>query len=102
TKSKKIWLIIIIGFLLGFLINIAEPSLLVLGAQVNAVTSGVLSQVDLVLVVSVGVGILLSIGLLRVVFNIPLNKLLTGLYAIVFLLVILAEESFLSIAFDSG
>lgn len=102
TKTKNLFIVIGIGFLLGFLINIAEPSLQVLAGQISNVTGGALSQIELVLVVSVGVGLMVSVGILRVIFNVPLNKLLTVLYGVVFLLVILAPESFLSIAFDSG
>ncbi len=102
AKTKKLWLVIGIGFLLGFLITIAEPSLQVLAGQISYVTSGALSQSALVFIVSVGVGLLLVVGLIRLIFNIHLNKLLTVLYGIVLLLVILAPESFLSIAFDSG
>jgi len=102
AKSKKLWLVILLGFILGFLINIAEPDLQVLGKQVNEVTSGVITQMSLVTVVSIGVGVLVTVGLVRVVFNISLHKLFTLLYGIIFLLVIFAPKSFLGIAFDSG
>ncbi|MSU02725.1 DUF1538 domain-containing protein [Tissierella sp. DSM 105185] len=102
TKTKNIWIIIIFGFILGFFINVAEPDLLVLARQVSEVTSGVLSQASIVIVVSIGVGVLVAVGLSRIIFNIPLHKLLTVLYGIIFFLVILAPTEFLGIAFDSG
>ncbi|WP_235601323.1 DUF1538 domain-containing protein [Tissierella sp. P1] len=102
TRTKNIWLIIIFGFILGFFINVAEPDLLVLARQVSDVTSGVLSQTSIVIVVSIGVGVLVAVGLSRIVFNIPLHKLLTLLYSIIFFLVILSPKEFLGIAFDSG
>ncbi len=102
TKRKKLWIMIFFGFILGFLINVAEPDLQVLAKQVSEVTSGGITQAELVIVVSIGVGVLVAIGLVRIVLDIPLNKLLTVLYGIIFVLVILAPESFLGIAFDSG
>lgn len=102
TRRKNLWMIIIFGFVLGFLINVAEPDLLVLARQVDRVTSGVLSQASVVIVVSIGVGLLVAVGLLRIVFKIPLHKLFTLLYGLIFLLVILAPGEFLGIAFDSG
>lgn len=102
TRRKNIWLVLIFGFILGFFINVAEPDLLVLAGQVDKVTSGVLSQTSVVVVVSVGIGLLVAVGLARIVFKIPLHKLLTLLYGIVFILVIFAPEEFIGIAFDSG
>lgn len=102
TRKKSLWMIIIFGFILGFLINVAEPDLLVLARQVDKVTSGVLSQTSVVVVVSIGIGLLVAVGLLRIVFKIPLHKLLTLLYGLIFLLVLLAPGEFLGIAFDSG
>ncbi|MBU5438015.1 DUF1538 domain-containing protein [Tissierella sp. MSJ-40] len=102
TKRKNLWIIIAFGFILGFLINIAEPDLLVLARQVSEVTSGALSQNSILIVVSIGVGILVAVGLMRIVLNIPLNKLLTFLYGVIFLLVLLSPGAFLGIAFDSG
>lgn len=102
TKRKKLWIMIFFGFILGFLINVAEPDLQVLARQVSEVTSDGITQAELVIVVSIGVGILVALGLVRIVLNIPINKLLTVLYGIIFVLVILAPEAFLGIAFDSG
>lgn len=102
TKKKNLPLLIISGIVLGFLINIAEPDLLILARQVSEVTSGVISQSNLVITVSIGIGIMVAIGLMRIVFKISLSKLLTVIYGIIFLLLILAPNSFMGIAFDSG
>lgn len=42
TRSRKIWLIVLIGFLLGILITVAEPDLQVLAEQVPNVPNMVL------------------------------------------------------------
>ena len=54
TKSKKLWVMIVLGFVLGFIITISEPDLQVLAEQVPSVPNMVL-----VVAVAVGVGIFL-------------------------------------------
>ena len=36
-KSNKMWYVVIVGFLLGFFVNVAEPDLQVLANQVSSV-----------------------------------------------------------------
>ncbi len=102
TKSKKLYIIIIFGFILGFLITIAEPDLQVLAWQVSGVTSGAISKLSLLIVVSIGVGALLVVGLMRIIFNISISKLLTIIYGGIFLLAIFASSEFLAISFDAA
>ena len=102
TKKKNLPLLVFSGLALGFFINIAEPDLMVLARQVAQVTSNAISQWSLLVVVSIGIGVMVSIGLLRIVFKISLSKLLTIVYGLIFILVIFAPSSFLGIAFDSG
>jgi len=102
AKTDKIWIVIILGSVLGFVISIAEPDLHILAGQVALVTSGVISKAGIVVIVSVGIGILLSLGLVRILFNLPLNKLLTVLYSIVFLLAMFSSREFLAISFDAS
>lgn len=102
TKKKNLSLLIFSGIALGFFINIAEPDLMVLARQVAEVTSNTISQWSLLVVVSIGIGVMVSIGLLRIVFKISLSKLLTVVYGLIFILVIFTPSSFLGIAFDSG
>ncbi len=45
---------------------------------------------------------MVALGLFRIVFKISLSKLLTILYAIIFILVIFSPKLFLGIAFDPG
>jgi hypothetical protein len=102
TRSNKIWIVAVAGLMLGFFISIAEPDLHILAGQVDAVTTGIISKWLLVVVVSLGIALLLAIGLLRIVLNIPLYKTLTVLYIIIFGLALLSSPVFLAIAFDSS
>ena len=97
TKSRNLWLIILVSFLLGFIVTISEPDLQVLAGQVPAVPNMVF-----ILSVAVGVGAFLVLALLRMLFGIALPPLLILFYLAVFVLTLSVPADFLSIAFDSG
>lgn len=96
-KTRKLWKIILIGFVLGVVITISEPDLQVLAGQVPSVPNAVL-----ILSVAVGVGIFLVLALLRILFGIPLAPMLVVFYIAVFVLAMFVNKDFLAVAFDSG
>jgi type IV secretory pathway VirB3-like protein len=102
AKINKLWLVIIAGLILGFFVCIAEPDLLVFANQVDLVTSGQTSSTTIILAVSIGLAIMLSFGLVRIVYNMPLYKILTILYLIIFLIALFTDPAFLAIAFDAS
>ena len=71
TKTRSLPLIIGVGFLLGFLITISEPDLQVLANQVPSIPN-----MTLILSVAAGVGLFLVMAFLRMLFGIPLPRLL--------------------------
>lgn len=97
TKSKKLWVVICLSFLLGFIITISEPDLQVLAQQVPAVPNMVL-----ILSVACGVGVFLVVAFLRMLIGIALPPLLLIFYIFIFVLAFFVPEDFLSVAFDSG
>jgi hypothetical protein len=102
AKTNKAYLVGILGFILGFLITIAEPDLQILARQVNLASGGIVSATLILIVVSVGVGIMVGIGLLRILYGKPLNKLFTIVYAIIFFLGLKTTEEFLAISVDAS
>ncbi len=97
TKTKKLWVVILMGFVLGFIITVSEPDLQVLAEQVPSVPNMIL-----IIAVAVGVGIFLVVALLRMLFGIALPPLLVIFYVIVFALAFFVPDNFLAVAFDSG
>ena len=97
TKSKKILMIVLITFIMGFIITISEPDLQVLAQQVPSIPN-----LTLIFAVAFGVAIFLVLAILRMLFGIPLSYLLVGFYTIIFIITIFVPKDFLSIAFDSG
>ena len=102
SKSNKVWVVVVLGFILGFFINISEPDLQILARKVAQVTGGDIGMSSILIVVSVGIGAMLVFGFLRIVFNFSIKKLLLISYAIILALTMFSSDSFMAIAFDSS
>lgn len=102
AKTNKVYLVGILGFILGFLITIAEPDLQILANQVNSATGGIISSSLILIVVSIGVGMMIAIGLLRILYSIPLNRVFTAVYFVILILGFWVMEEFLAISVDAS
>ena len=102
TKSKKLWLLLLVCFAMGVLITVAEPDLAVLASQVK----DAVNSTALILTVGVGVGLFLVVAVLKIVFHKPLSMLMfffyMALYGIIAILAVRGGEYFIPLAFDSG
>ena len=65
TKSKKVWLIAFVSFVIGVIVTMAEPDLQILAEQVPDIDNMVM-----VVTVSVGMGLFLMAAMLRIVFGV--------------------------------
>ena len=105
SKSKKKVLPVLICFVVGVLITIAEPDLQVLAEKVPSINNWIL-----ILLVALGVGIFLAVALIKARHRVKLSHLLVPLYAVVLVLEILpyihglniGSKEFIPTAFDSG
>lgn len=97
SSSKKLPMILLVSFILGVIITVAEPDLQVLAEQVPSIPN-----MTLILTVGVGVGLFLSLAVLRVIFKISLSTLLMILYAVVLVFAFVVPPNFVAVAFDSG
>ena len=97
AESRRLPVILGVGFLMGAIITMAEPDLQVLANQVPAIPNRVL-----VLTVAVGVGIFLALAILRILLKIRLSVLLMCLYLGLIVLSFFVPADFLAVAFDSG
>lgn len=97
VKSKSLWLIGGVCFLMGAIITVSEPDLQVLANQVAAIPNKVL-----IWTVAVGVGVFMVIAVLRILFKISLLKMLAVLYGVLFVMTLFSPTEFIAVAFDSG
>jgi len=101
-KLNKVWIIVVVGLIIGFFISIAEPDLQILAHQVDSVTQGAITSKEILIMVSIGIGSMLVIGLLRILYNLKTNIVLTILYGIILALGIFVAPSVLAISFDAS
>lgn len=101
-QSKKLTVLIVVSFVMGVLITIAEPDLSVLAEQVSTVISPTL----LIFTVGLGVGLFLVVAIFKILFKKDLSLILMFLYMLLFALCAVMIDSgkanFLALSFDSG
>ena len=97
VRQKKTWLAVVICFAMGAIITISEPDLQVLANQVAAIPNAVL-----IWMVAAGVGVFTAVAVLRILYRVPLSKMLLGLYLLLFVVSLFVPNEFLAVAFDAG
>ena len=102
TRSNKKWIVATGSLILGFIVSLAEPSLMILGQQVETVTSGKIDNYLLIVVVSIGIGTLVSIAAMRIITGFSIKTLFFILYGIILILSFFVSNEFLAITFDAS
>ena len=102
TKTKRVWVLLSVCFVMGVLITVAEPDLSVLAGQVEAV----IPRTRLILTVGLGVGLFLLLAVVKILLTRELSSLLLFFYLLLFALATLlidrGKGNFLPLSFDSG
>lgn len=96
-RTRNLAILVIVSFLIGFFITIAEPDLQVLAYQVSSIP-----RTTLIVTIAVGVGVFLIVAILRILFRIRLAQLLLIFYLILFGISYFTPINYLAVAFDSG
>lgn len=96
-KTKKVFVIAIVSFIVGVVITIAEPDLKVLASQMTAVKSS-----TLILCVGIGVGIFLCIAVLRIIYQASLKLIIGFFYLFLIFMLFISNKEMIPVAFDSG
>ncbi len=102
TKARKLWIVLLGGGAFGFIVTVAEPDLHILAGQVNDVTSGRFNSYLMIVLVSVGVGVMVSLALFRIIRNLRINRVMTIIYIAILALGVFTQPDFLAIAFDAS
>ena len=90
------------AFGLGMLTVLAEPAVHVLNSQVENVTGGEITKRQMMIALSIGVGISIAISMLRIIFGFSILMVLIPGYLISLGLALAVPGIYTSIAFDSG
>jgi hypothetical protein len=102
TYSLGIFIALFFAWILGFGATLAEPALNALGQTVENLTNGVFRKSMLMMAVSTGVGFGISLGVLKIIFEIPIYYLLLPGYALGIVLTAISSEEFVNVAWDSA
>ena len=100
ARFDKIAKVVIFGIFIGFTISVAEPDLLILANEVTSAV-GIPAQI-IVMIISLGVGMMISLGLFRIFKEISLSNMMWALYLTVFVLMIFTDDVGHAIAFDAS
>ncbi|MCD5406695.1 MAG: DUF1538 domain-containing protein [Desulfotomaculum sp.] len=96
------WIIIPVGFVLGFVATIAEPAVRILSYEVSKVSAGYIREKIMLYTLSLGVAVAVAVAMVRVIYGFPLVYILLPGYIIALLLIKFSSPKFVAIAFDSG
>ena len=99
---EKRWVILIIGFIIGYFATLVEPGLQALALEVEELSAGAISHKVLIHGVAIGFGSGMAIGLGKILLNMSYLKVLLPLLVIVTVLAYFTPEPFGAIAFDAA
>lgn len=97
SNSRKFSFMLILSFIMGFVVTIAEPDLMVLAEQVP----GLSSKWIILITVSLGTGIYLLLSTIRTLLKWSIKKVLNITYFVTIILCLIASSEFIPLSFDS-
>ena len=100
--SLGLFIAMAFAWVLGFGATLAEPALNALGMTVESLTSGSFKKSTLMYAVSIGVACGISLGVAKIIFEIPIAYLLVPGYLIAIVLTHFSNEEYVNIAWDSA
>jgi hypothetical protein len=95
-------IVVVFGVVLGYGATLAEPAFNVLGQQVEDVTQGAFKKWLFSQAVAVGVGMGAGLGMVSLIYQVELTRLLLPPYVALLLLTLLNDEKYVNIAWDGG
>ena len=94
--------VILFAFIMGYGATLAEPALNALGATVENLSAGAFKKSLLMQSVAVGVGVGIAVGIVKIIWGVPLLWLIGPPYLVLMVLTFLSTEEFTNIAWDSA
>ncbi len=101
-NAGGIMLVLLFAFIMGYAATLAEPALNALGSTVETLTVGSFKKNLLMQSVAIGVGVGILVGVLKIIYDIPLIWLIGPPYLLLLLLSKVSTEEFVNIGWDSA
>ncbi|WP_458112204.1 DUF1538 domain-containing protein [Arthrobacter sp. R1-13] len=102
VRRGALRLLLPFGFAIGFAASIAEPAVIAVADQAQLVSDGRVNALVLRFVIAVSVGLVLILGILRVLRGWAVYKILIAGYAMALGLTYIAPPEIIALAYDSG
>ena len=99
--ENKIFLMVI-SFIIGIVVILAEPAVHVLNKQVEEITNGAISKWQMLIGLALGVAVALVLSVLRIIYDFSILYYLVPGYCIALALSLFVPKIYTAIAFDSG
>ncbi|KYC44421.1 MAG: hypothetical protein APG12_00852 [Candidatus Methanofastidiosum methylothiophilum] len=96
------WILIPLGFSMGFLTTYAEPAVMILCNQIEKFSNGFIQGKIIKYILSFSVAFFVSLGMVKLVYGLNLLLIIIVGYSIVLLLTLFSDKEYIAIAFDSG
>ncbi|BBI51149.1 hypothetical protein HORIV_35700 [Vreelandella olivaria] len=90
------------GFAMGFSAVVAEPALIAVAQQAQDISAGSIDALTLRLLVATSVGIVIALGVFRIIIGYPLHWFMIIGYITVVIITWFAPEEIIGLAYDSG
>lgn len=100
SYSGGVTIILIFSFFIGMWVTISEPALTVLGMAAKNLSDGRIQKWHLIMSICIGVSGGITVGIVKIIFNVELIYLLIPSYFIALILSIFSSEEFVNIAWD--
>ncbi|MCX4286426.1 MAG: DUF1538 domain-containing protein [Clostridia bacterium] len=94
--------LVVLGFVLGLVVVLAEPAVHVLNKQVYEATGGGVKKLEMFLALSIAVGISIGLSIIRMIYKFSILYYLIPGYLISLCLSFFVPKLYTAIAFDSG
>lgn len=102
ARKGSLPLLMIFGFCLGFAAVIAEPALIAVASQAEIISEGRISDFTLRLLVASSVGVVVALGVVRILLGHGLHWYMIIGYVVVVIVTFFAPEEIVGLAYDSG
>ncbi len=96
------WIMVPVGFLMGFVATYAEPAVRILNLEVEKVSSGYIPRTVMLYALCFGVSVSVGLSMLRILTGWSLIYFILPGYLLALLLIRFAGPTFTAIAFDAG
>lgn len=102
AKKGSLTILLCFGFAMGFSAVIAEPALIAVAQQAQTISEGRIDALTLRVLVALSVGLVVALGIFRIIFGYPLHWFMISGYALVVAITWFAPEEIVGLAYDSG